>query len=243
MPASSIGTEQVPLVRGATATRTRATSCTLWPGPACLHPPSSPSATRLKPEVCCLAAAAALPTHAKKDSTASASSANGISARSWDTRRCAPEETRPGVAGEHQGVSVPHPGQRSGLGIGDSVAFMSPGNGGQGRKERVPFVAQGNANRWSESQALVAGNWNGGKVRPRRSSDCTARDALSPGGPGLPRGVADGSRLGALPVRRSGPSRRGNRWSSTARKRPRRRRHRSTDAAFAVSSRWIPPHE
>ena len=59
--------------------------------------------------------------------------------------------------------------------------------------KNVLFVAQGNANRWLESQALVAGelSWVGGSA-PAAEFDCTARTRYRQEDQPCRVGVADG---------------------------------------------------
>ena len=135
-----------------------------------------------KPEVRRLAAEAGLPVHAKKDSTGicfigerdfRAFLGHYLPARPGEMRT--PDGQR---VGEHQGVMYYTLGQRSGLGIGGQRgASGEPWYVvGKDVPNNVLFVAQGNANRWLESRALVAGelSWVGGST-PAAEFDCTAR--------------------------------------------------------------------
>ena len=152
-----------------------------------------------KPEVRRLAREAALPTHAKKDSTGicfigerdfRAFLGHYLPARPGEMRT--PDGQR---VGEHQGVMYYTLGQRSGLGIGGQRgASGEPWYVvGKDVPNNVLFVAQGNANRWLESRALVAGelSWVGGST-PAAEFDCTARTRYRQEDQPCRVGVADG---------------------------------------------------
>ena len=152
-----------------------------------------------KPEVRRLAREAALPTHAKKDSTGICF----IGERDFRAFLGQYLPARPGEmrmpggqrVGEHQGVMYYTLGQRSGLGIGGQRgASGEPWYVvGKDVAKNVLFVAQGNANRWLESEALVAGelSWVGGSA-PAAEFDCTARTRYRQEDQPCRVGVADG---------------------------------------------------
>ena len=141
-----------------------------------------PIGEMLKPAVRELAREAALPTHAKKDSTGicfigerdfRAFLADYIPARQGEIRT--PEGA---TVGEHTGVFFYTLGQRSGLGIGG----RAEGAGdpwyvvGKDVARNVLIAAQGNANEWLQSRRLVANGltWVAGAA-PANEFRCTAK--------------------------------------------------------------------
>ncbi|HJU38907.1 MAG TPA: tRNA 2-thiouridine(34) synthase MnmA [Tahibacter sp.] len=135
-----------------------------------------------KPLVRDLAREAALPTHAKKDSTGicfigerdfRAFLAQYIPAQPGSMRTPDGREV-----GEHQGAMYYTLGQRQGLGIGgrnDSAGEPWYVVGKNVARNEL-LVAQGNANRWLDSRRLVAGeaSWTAGAA-PAAEFRCTAK--------------------------------------------------------------------
>ncbi len=135
-----------------------------------------------KPRVRELARAAALPTHAKKDSTGicfigerdfRSFLAQYIPARPGQMRTPAGE-----LIGEHQGVMYYTLGQRNGLGIGGRHGASGEAwyVVGKDVAANVLYIAQGGENRWLYSQRLHTEmpNWIAGTA-PSQPFRCTAR--------------------------------------------------------------------
>jgi tRNA-specific 2-thiouridylase len=135
-----------------------------------------------KPEVRRLAREAALPTHAKKDSTGicfigerdfRGFLSQYLPAKPGDMRQ--PDGQR---VGEHQGAMYYTLGQRNGLGIGGQRgASGEPWYVvGKDVAHNVLVVAQGNSNHWLASHTLVAGEltWTSA-APPAAEFDCTAK--------------------------------------------------------------------
>ena len=135
-----------------------------------------------KPQVRELARTAALPTHAKKDSTGICF----IGERDFRAFLSQYIPARPGAMitpdgkpiGEHQGVMYHTLGQRQGLGIGGrNDASGEPWYVvGKDVAHNVLYVAQGNANHWLDSHQLVAGEitFTAGRA-PAAEFRCTAK--------------------------------------------------------------------
>lgn len=135
-----------------------------------------------KPQVRELARAAALPTHAKKDSTGICF----IGERDFRAFLAQYIPAQPGqmrtpdgrLVGEHQGAMYYTLGQRQGLGIGGRKdAAGEPWYVvGKNVERNELVVAQGNANRWLDSRRLVAddASWTAGRV-PAGEFRCTAK--------------------------------------------------------------------
>ena len=135
-----------------------------------------------KSQVRALARAAALPTHAKKDSTGicfigerdfRSFLAQYIPARPGEMRT--PEGT---LVGEHQGTMFYTLGQRNGLGIGGRQGMSGEPwyVVGKDVTANVLYVAQGGANQWLQSACLLTEtpNWVAGSP-PAASFRCTAK--------------------------------------------------------------------
>jgi tRNA-uridine 2-sulfurtransferase len=135
-----------------------------------------------KPRVRELARAAALPTHAKKDSTGICF----IGERDFRSFLAQYIPARPGemrtpdgqLIGEHQGVMYYTLGQRNGLGIGGRHGASGEAwyVVGKDVATNVLYVAQGGENRWLYSQRLQseAPSWVDG-VAPAARFRCSAR--------------------------------------------------------------------
>lgn len=135
-----------------------------------------------KPRVRELAREAALPTHAKKDSTGicfigerdfRSFLAHYIPARPGEMRTPGGE-----LIGEHQGAMYYTLGQRNGLGIGGRHGASGEAwyVVGKDVAANVLYIAQGGENRWLYSQRLLseAPSWVAGEA-PAASFRCTAR--------------------------------------------------------------------
>jgi tRNA-specific 2-thiouridylase len=145
-----------------------------------------------------LAREAALPTHAKKDSTGICF----IGERDFRSFLAQYLPARPGemrtpdgeLIGEHQGVMYYTLGQRNGLGIGGRHGASGEAwyVVGKDVPTNVLYVAQGGENRWLFSQRLQteAPNWVAGRA-PSAEFRCTARTRYRQSDQGCLVGVRD----------------------------------------------------